>query len=158
MNGKRNRTAGHDFERECVKKFRELGFTHVETSRLVSRQRDAQKIDLANPDELENGRFPFNVQCKNTTSLNYVKVLQELPITPGIKNVILHKHTKKVGEKFLSQGKYAYMYMENFLELVADMEKYKAGYEVLKTFAALTPSEQDLMAIGTSSKIRTLGL
>lgn len=158
MNGKRNRTAGHDFERECVKKFRELGFTHVETSRLVSRQRDVQKIDLANPDELENGRFPFNVQCKNTTSLNYAKVLQELPITPGIKNVILHKHTKKVGEKFLSQGKYAYMYMENFLELVADMEKYKEGYNLLHNFSCLTPAEQKTMARSVADKLKTLGL
>jgi hypothetical protein len=155
MNGSRNRTAGHSFERECVKLFKQLGFTHVETSRLVSKMRDSQKIDLANPDELEHGRFPYNVQCKNTTTLNYSKILQEVPITPGIKNVVLHKHTKKVGTKFISQGKFAYMYMENFFELVEELEKYKKGYEaMMEYFDSIPEDEKPKLDL----KLKTLGL
>ena len=49
-----------------------------------------------NRDERVNGRFPYNIQAKNTTNhLKYGKVMAEMATTPGIINVILHKQTEK---------------------------------------------------------------
>lgn len=123
----RNREAGHSYERDCIKQFRKAGFKHVKSSRQVNRSRDAQKIDLANEDELDNGRFPFNVQCKNIAgACNYHKVMEEIPIIPGIKNVVLHKRTKKIGSKFITEGRYALMYEADFFQLVQQLEYYKS--------------------------------
>jgi hypothetical protein len=125
----RNRNTGHSLERECVNKFKELGFKHVKSSRLVNRSRDNHKIDLANEDELENGRFPFNVQCKSITgTLNYVKVLEEIPTVKGLKNVVIHKRTEKSenGLRFMTKGKYAFMHASDFFELVGELQHYKS--------------------------------
>lgn len=125
----RNREVGHTFERECVNKFKAIGFKHVKSSRQVNRSRDAQKIDLANEDELENGRFPFNVQCKSVTgTLSYVKVMDEIPIVPGVKNIVMHRRTElsENGLRFMTKGKYAFMYAHDFFELVAELEYYKS--------------------------------
>jgi hypothetical protein len=132
-NGARNKQAGSSFERYCVHKFIDAGFQHVKTSRLVSRHRDAQKIDLAHPDELEHGRFPYNVQCKTTTTLSYATVMEELPIVPGIKNVVLHRATKKAGTKFMVRGMYAFMHMEDFFQLVTELEELKKNTTNEKT-------------------------
>lgn len=120
-NGKRNRLAGHGFERECAKAFRKIGFPHVVTTRSESRSRDNQQIDLINKDEAVNGRFPFNVQCKNSAAkVRYPKILSELPKTPGVINVIIHKQTGKVNNKFMSKGKYVIMNMDDFMQMVKD--------------------------------------
>jgi hypothetical protein len=130
----RNREAGHSFERDCAKRFREIGFTNVQCSRAVNRARDAQKVDLANEDESVYGRFPFNVQCKNTTTLNYVSVLKQMPLTANVPNVIFHKLTKKSegGKKFISQGNFCFLHMEDFLEMVETIQNLKKEVQCLK--------------------------
>lgn len=121
----RNREAGHSFERDCVKRFVAVGFPNVKTSRAVNRSRDAQKIDLANEDESVQGRLPFNVQCKNTSStLAYEAILASMPKTKEI-NVILHKRTKRAGTKFMVSGQYAFMHLEDFFKLVEEVETLK---------------------------------
>jgi hypothetical protein len=130
----RNREAGHSYERDCIKSFQKVGYKHVKSSRQVNRSRDAQKIDLANEDELETGRFPFNVQCKNVAgTLHYLKVMGEIAITPGIKNVVLHKHTKKVGQKFMTQGRYAFMYEADFFALLEEIHMLRSQINAGKT-------------------------
>lgn len=130
---KRNREAGHSFERDCVNEFKKCGFGLVQTSRQANRQRDAEKVDLAYSDEVKHGRFPYNVQCKTTaTPLSYHKVMDELPIIPGVRNVILHKRTKKQGTKFMTEGRYAFMYSADFFELVSELETAKAELTALK--------------------------
>ena len=118
----RNREAGHSFERACAKKFREIGYTNVRCSRAVNRARDAKKVDLANEDEFSQGRFPFNVQCKNTTTLNYEAVLNEIEKVPGIINVILHNKTERVGKKFRVKGQYCFLKMQDFFNLVQTLK------------------------------------
>jgi hypothetical protein len=126
--GLRNRVAGQNWEREGVTAFRPF-YPHVSTSRLVSRIRDNEKVDLAHDDELKWGRFPYNLQYKNySTSLPYPKLLAELPEIDGIINVIMHKQTRKVGTRFMPVGKYAILNADDFMRLVA----YRKGYEVLK--------------------------
>lgn len=118
-NGKRNRAAGHGYERAVVKLFQEIGFKDVVTSRSGNRLRDKEKVDLVNSDELLHGRFPYNVQCKCTVkALAYPALLKQLPKVPGIINVILHKQTKRSGTRFMSAQSYAILYQEDFIKLL----------------------------------------
>lgn len=119
MNGKRNRRAGHGWERQLAELFREIGFPHVVTSRSESRSRDAQKVDLINKDELINGRFPFNVQAKTTTNhVKYAKLLDEMPIIEGVTNIVIHKQTQKTGTRFLPIGEFVIMKLSDFKQLI----------------------------------------
>lgn len=118
-NGKRNRSAGHAWERRLAEIFKDLGYEHVVTTRSESRARDNSKIDLMNKDERYNGQFPFNVQAKNKVgNLRYAELLAELPKEEGIINVVLHKKTQKVGTRFLPAGHYAVLRLYDFLTLL----------------------------------------
>lgn len=125
-NGKRNRQAGHSLERGLAEVFRSIGFPHVVTTRSESRSRDNQKIDLMNKDERINGRFPYNVQAKNSTAhLKYAKLLSEIPTVPDVMNVIIHKQTEKVGTRFLPRGQYAILYLKDFLTLIQQRDEQR---------------------------------
>ena len=119
-NGRRNRNAGHNWERQLARMFQQVGFPHVVTARSESKSRDDQKVDLINRDEAKHGRFPFNVQAKcTTTSLPYPKVLDEMPTDRGVINVILHKQTGKTETgRFVPRGKYAILHMDDFMFLL----------------------------------------
>ncbi|MCU0322686.1 MAG: hypothetical protein MUE72_09735 [Chitinophagaceae bacterium] len=121
--GKRNRSAGSNWERELAKLFRDIGYLHVVTTRSESRSRDAQKIDLINKDEGVNGRLPFNIQAKNVVGhLKYGKVLAEMPKDDNM-NVVLHKQTYKKGDRFIESDRFAIMYMEDFIKLIVKLLK-----------------------------------
>lgn len=124
--GKRNRSAGHRWERSLARLFRDIGFPHVVTTRSESRSRDDQKIDLINKDEGKNGRLPYDVQAKCTvTSVSYPKLLGEIPLTPGVMPVILHRQTRKVGNTFVPRNDFAILYLEDFLTLVQQRDEQK---------------------------------
>ncbi len=112
MGSSRNRTAGHNYERDCVKILREF-FPNVVTSRAESRNRDDQKVDLCYTDFL-------NVQCKTLVQrVNYIEVLNEMPEEEGQMNVIFDKKTKRTQKgRFVTEGHYVHMHMEDFLELI----------------------------------------
>lgn len=106
----RNRTAGHNWEREVIKDLKKLSYTDAVSSRYESKRMDDAGVDIVNTG-------PFNFQCKNETKRpDYHKLITEMPA--GI-NVVLHKYTKK-GEKgkFGCQGKYAVIEYETFLMLL----------------------------------------
>jgi hypothetical protein len=123
-NGKRNRRAGHTFEREVVNALKTAGYTNAVSSRSANRLRDAQGIDIVNSDESVHGRLPFNIQCKNySRTLKYNEILGKMPKLYGVINVILHKQTKSYTDSsgkstFQPVGKYAILSMEDFLNLV----------------------------------------
>ena len=52
-NGKRNRTRGHNFERQIALEFRELGWKTACTTRYASRMRDDQKVDIFQTNPLQ---------------------------------------------------------------------------------------------------------
>jgi hypothetical protein len=131
-NGKRNRAAGHNFELKTVSAFKELGFEHVCSTRSESRSRDNQKIDIMHKDEGTNGRFPYNVQCKNTVGpLKYAKVLSELPKDTAHINVVFHNQTRRAGTNFITVGKYAFLEMQDFLGMVRTIKEQAAKLEAL---------------------------
>lgn len=64
MSGTKNRNAGHTFERQWAKTFRDAGYVFCKTTRQASRLLDSCKIDLA--------FIPYNFQCKKVkASINY---------------------------------------------------------------------------------------
>jgi Holliday junction resolvase len=129
----RNRTAGHDFEREIVTALKKCGFPHAATSRITNRLRDAEKIDIVNTDELRNGRLPYNIQCKNTSGpISYTTLLEEIELIEGITNVVLHKKTEKAVSNFMPRGKFAFLHLRDFLKMVETIETQKAVIEELK--------------------------
>lgn len=141
--GKRNRAAGHAYELRVVKVFQKI-YPHVRTSRSVSRTRDAQKVDLAHVDEHVNGRFPYNVQCKSVTGgVVYPKLLKQMPVEPGIMNVIFHKYTSKTefktgGSNFRTVGEFAICRAVDFMELI----RHKEAYRILFNYYEFLPEIQ----------------
>jgi hypothetical protein len=108
----RNRSAGHSWERECVKLLSEF-FPDVVTSRSESRRRDDQKVDLCYTDYL-------NVQCKTLKDrVDYISIIKEMPVEDGQLNVIFERKTKKSPKgKFVMQGKYVHMTLDDFINLI----------------------------------------
>lgn len=126
-NGKRNRAVGHKHETTIAEAFRQVGFPHVITSRQGNRLRDSEKVDLVNSNELEQGRFPFNVQCKCTVkSLAYPKLLKELPKVNGVMNVIFHKQTRRAGTRFIESDKFVIMHEKDFMDMVSELQILRA--------------------------------
>lgn len=126
-NGKRNRSAGHGFELECVNALRKIGFEHVVTSRAESRSRDNQGIDLVNREEGTNGRLPYNVQCKSYTGkIAYQKVLSTIPKIPNVINVLLHRQTEKAAKNFIVRDKFAILYLEDFYKMAARIKELES--------------------------------
>jgi Holliday junction resolvase len=105
----RNRTAGHNWEREVIKDLKKAGFTEAVSARYESKRLDDAGVDIVNTS-------PFNMQCKNEAKRpDYHKLIQEMP--DGI-NIVLHKFTQKIGEKFIVQGKYAIIEYNHFIDLM----------------------------------------
>jgi hypothetical protein len=153
--GKRNKAAGHTWELTCVKKLKEIGFEQVGTSRLISRLRDSQKVDICNFDEDIQGRLPYNIQCKNLSkACNYPLLLSELPDGNQI-NVIFHKQTKKVGTRFMPMGEYAITDLSSFISMMRDIKRYKEAFETLNDYFDAIPDD-DKEEI--NSKLQALGL
>lgn len=125
-NGKRNKSAGSGWERELAQEFRKIGFPDVITTRQGSRELDAKKIDLMNSNLSKNGRLEYNVQAKNVKGhLAYGKILDELPKEDSIINVVLHKQTTKVKNRFVCKDKFAILYLKDFLELIKKLKQYE---------------------------------
>lgn len=136
--GKRNRNAGHSWERELVQEFLPF-YPGVATSRAVNRYRDAQKIDLAYPDEHTMGRFPYNVQAKSYSKpILYPKLLSEIQADPDAINVIAHKQTERSGERFMTRGKFAILDLSAFMKLVA----YRRGFEEIQKYIDFIPDKE----------------
>jgi hypothetical protein len=137
----RNKIAGSNYEREIVNRLKSTKFfPNVATSRLVSRLRDNQKIDICNCDEDASGRLQYNFQTKTYQNQpNYADVLAEVPTIEGIINVFLHKKTVKKevanGKKrFFTVGNYAFLTEDDFFKLITDRERYRVAYEILMEY------------------------
>lgn len=117
-----NRTAGHAWERKCVKLMKECGFDKVVTSRSESRATDNKKIDIMNEDPWTNGKLPISIQAKNYSKrIKYDELLKEIDTTEI--PVIFHKYTQKATTKFVTKGKYAILNLEDFLTLIKKLKE-----------------------------------
>jgi hypothetical protein len=113
----RNRTAGHNFERQVVNDLKARGFVSAVSSRFESRRLDDSGVDICNTS-------PFDIQCKNMQgNIDYQKYLEAINPPDGHEiKVLLHKKTKKVKSRFMPEGIFAIMYYEDFLRL-AELQK-----------------------------------
>ncbi len=102
--GNKNRTKGHNYEREVRKDFINLGFKNCVTSRYGSKMMDDKGIDLMYTGD-------FAVQCKAyARNPNYRKVLSEMQIRPTDIPIIFHK---------VPRGReYCVLYKEDLMELL----------------------------------------
>lgn len=143
-NGNRNRNAGHQFERDEAKEWRDMGFPHVVTARVESKRRDDQKVDLMNKDEKENGRLPYNIQCKNcATSMPYPKLLAEMPKGGSELNVVIHNQTvKSGGGRFMTKGQYALMTKDDFYSMVKKIENLQIAFNLFNDMFDCIPREE----------------
>jgi Holliday junction resolvase len=98
----RNRTAGHNYERQIAQELRKLGFEAV-TSRYESRSLDDSGVDLAS-------NFPLNPQMK--VSINQPNVHELMTTTDA--EILFFKKVLKVGYKFMGKGEYVMMRKEDF--------------------------------------------
>ncbi len=91
--GSRNRNAGHSWEREIAKNFRDIGYERCKTSREASKLLDNCKVD--------HWGIPYNIQAKNgyTKGLDYQSILDEIssllkkeyPSRVKFPTIIVHK-------------------------------------------------------------------
>lgn len=112
----RNRTAGHNWEREVIQDFKDIGFTNAVSTRYGSKLLDDSGIDIMNVGT-------FSVQCKNEArKIDYPKVLDHIQAVDTIK-VICHKLTKKSPKgKFVTQGKYVILSYDSFIKILENSE------------------------------------
>jgi len=116
MAGTRNKTAGSNWELEVIKRLKEIGFPHVVSTRAENRNLDAAKVDIMNSNERENGRLPFDIQCKTTAStFNYQTFFAD-PVNKA--DVILHRQTRKSKKNFIKTGEYAISKADLFFSMV----------------------------------------
>lgn len=109
----RNRTAGHNYERQIANDLKELGYDVV-TARSESRNADNAGIDIF-------GDFPYYVQCKvykGYPKLNELinnerpKRFQDKPI------IVFHKKVRKANTKFVTEDEFVSMRKEDFYKLL----------------------------------------
>lgn len=124
-NGKRNRQAGHDWERLVVKLLHERGLYDPETvvsCRSNSKRLDDAGVDLMHLDELTHGMMRDSIQCKTAVkSLSYPALLARIRKANRPGAVIFHRQTSAGGEtgKQMERDRFAITYMDRYLELMA---------------------------------------
>lgn len=108
--GKRNRRAGHNFERDVVKYFKAVGYVDAKTSRSESKNRDDQKVDIMNVGV-------YNPQCKATNKcINYVDVMEEMPEEEVRINIIF--------SRIKNRGKFCILKVEDMMKIINESELY----------------------------------
>jgi hypothetical protein len=87
-------------------------FPDCVTSRVESKAQDDKGVDLCNTGNLQ-------IQCKNmSTPLKYEEVLDKMPSSDSLINVIFFKKTKKVNTTFREIGQFAILKLEDFVKLL----------------------------------------
>lgn len=105
------RNRGHRYERDVVRRLRDVGYTRACSSRSESHSLDAMNVDVCYTD-------PILVQCKSTNKcVNYVEVLSSMPNKKdGRINVVFNK---------IEGAKSDYVILEasDFLEIISVLIK-----------------------------------
>ena len=113
----RNRTAGHNYERQVVNEIKNIGFNNILTARSESRNADNAGIDIFDP----SGDFPFYIQnkvYKGYPKLNEL-INNDRPTRWKDKNIIVfHKKVSKKGKRFYTDDEFVSMKKEDFYELL----------------------------------------
>lgn len=123
MNGRTNRTKGHNAERQYAKLFKALGFDKCVTARYGSKLHDDCGIDLIN--------LPWNVQVKAgyRNGLNYSKELYKIDEMIKEKipsnypeheqpNILIHRKDTGKGRERNEYDELVVMSLDDFVSLI----------------------------------------
>lgn len=107
----RNRTAGHNWERQGVKDLKHI-FPDIVTSRSESKRTDDKGIDFCYTE-------PFQFQFKTySKTVNYHKIMNKMKDNGATNPVIMIKQTRKAKSRFVTIGKYMVIDYELGLKLI----------------------------------------
>jgi len=154
----RNRLAGAAYEEEIVRDINRLElFVEVGRSSTLNKDLDRKKLDIIPVDADLFDEFIYRIQAKSTTKLvPYPKLLKDLKDNFDGIPVVFHKKTVRVApERYLTEGRYAIMDEKDFLSIVADLERYKSGYDVLSQYWDSISDEEQPIA---HKQLNKLGL
>lgn len=156
-NGRRNKSAGHDWEQEIARILREKKlYPHVITSRQGNRSVDAMGIDFVNREEHINGVMEDTISAKSyARSLNYSELLDRLRDCGRPHPVIFHKQTRRSlkGNRFHERGMYAITDMDTYLHLMACKRVVQGLVSKLKVNNGHELSKKEIIHV-----LETLGL
>lgn len=122
-NAKRNKRAGHDWERFIIDVLKERNlYPNAITTRQGSRQLDGSGIDIMNSNEVIDGIMDDTIQAKAySTCVPYPALLERLYLSGRKNPVVFHRHATRDegGNKFLARGLYAISYMDVYVDGMA---------------------------------------
>jgi hypothetical protein len=103
----RNKQAGSKLELDVIHLLKDMGYDAV-SARYASRMMDDRGIDIVSES------FPFKIQCKASINQpNIDKIFSEKEC-----DLIVFRKMKKQNSRFFSQGDYAMLRLDDFLDLV----------------------------------------
>lgn len=104
----KNRDRGNKWELDVIKKLKHL-YPEACSSRSESKNLDNKQVDIC-----YTGLF--HIQCKNLSTSPKYEILDEMPQDKI--PVIAYKKTKKANTKFITQGEYAILRLDDFINLL----------------------------------------
>ena len=117
-----NRTRGHNYERQTVRFYKDLGFEDVVTTRSESRRMDDRKVDIFTPHHSSvSNPLPFYVQCKLSTEkrmINYHELFKYEELPRDKPYIIHHKVSERKNTKFIAAGEYVVMSLNFYEDLI----------------------------------------
>ena len=118
MGSKRNRNAGHIFERTLINRLKQKIYPKAVSSRQESRSADNDGVDLCNTPGIA-------WQCKSlVNSANYHQLILDLKNKGYPIPVVAHQRTEKSKKgKFMVKGEYAILELETFIRLLEKLHR-----------------------------------
>lgn len=115
---KNNKRRGSTWERSCVNYLKDIGYEECVTCRAESKSRDDMGVDICN-------LSGWNVQAKTLhTPVHPENILPNMPEEDNV-NVIFYRKTKKAGKRFVKQGEYAILDLQDFLNIMKKIKDYE---------------------------------
>lgn len=123
-NGRRNRSAGKQWERDIIKRLKERGiYPHACSTRSESRNLDGCGIDVMNKNEVIVGMMNDSIQAKSEArQVTYPKHLSRIRAASRPHPVVFHRQTAKSGTRFMVRDEFAICYVDTYIELMACRE------------------------------------
>ena len=133
----RNRLAGGAYEEDIIHDINKLNlFVKLGRSAILNKKLDKRKLDII-PVEVDLfDEFIYRIQAKSSTKLvPYHRLLADLKKNFEGIPVVFHKKTTRVAEeRFLTEGRFAILNEKDFVDIIADLKRYKEGYHILSEF------------------------
>lgn len=108
----KNRDRGNSYELSVIKRIRHI-YPDAVSSRSESKNLDNKQVDICYTGN-------FHIQCKLMATKPDYKILDEMPQDKI--PVIFHKYTRKGKVNFITQGEYAILKLDDFINILEKLE------------------------------------